>query len=75
MKLHKNVAPCNINIPKVVPKLEPCHQNNNNRSSSVEISMLDSGRELRATKLMAGNTLVFGRGTQLNHKISTLVNP
>ena len=73
MKLHKNVAPCNINITKIAPKLELCHQNNFNRSSSVEISMLDSGREARNTKLMAGNTLVFGLNPNLNRKISTLV--
>lgn len=73
MKLQQSVAPCNLNIPPTVKKLELCHQDNNKRSGFIEIPMLDSGRKARDTKLIAGNTLVFGRTPQFNQKISSIL--
>jgi len=73
MKLQQSVASCNLNIPPIVKKLELCHRDNDKRSSFVEIPMLDSSREVRDTKLIAGNTLVFGRNSKLNQKIANIL--
>ena len=73
MKLQQSVASCNLNIPPVVKKLELCHQQNNKRSSFIEVPMLDSSRKARDTKLIAGNILVFGRSPQFNQRISQIL--
>ena len=73
MKLQQSVAPCNINIPPIVKKLELCHQENNKRYSFIEVPMLDSSRKARDTKLIAGNILVFGRSPQFNQRISQIL--
>lgn len=73
MKLQQSVASCNLNIPPIVKKLELCHQQNNKRSSFIEVPMLDSSRKARDTKLIAGNILVFGGSPKFNQRISRIL--
>ena len=73
MKLQQSVASCNLNIPPIVKKLELCHQQNNKRSSFIEVPMLDSSRKARDTKLIAGNILVFGGSPKFNQRISQIL--
>ena len=72
MKLHEMVAPRNLNITTIVPKLEFSHHNNNN-SDFVETIMLDAiGRQAKTT-LVADNILVFGHNPEWNQATALLV--